>query len=73
FSFASQTKNKATSEVWKPFWAPNLAHFYGFILQRALLDRLSPRSNPGAGAFLFASKKFSSRARSLLILPHWGR
>ena len=23
------------SEVWKPFRAPNLAHFYGLILQRA--------------------------------------
>ena len=36
FSLASQTKNKAMSEVWKPFWAPNLARFYGLILQRAL-------------------------------------
>ena len=37
FSFDSQTKNKATSEIWKPFRAPNLAHFYGLILQRTLV------------------------------------
>ncbi|WP_204899170.1 hypothetical protein, partial [Pseudoflavonifractor capillosus] len=34
FSLSSQTKNKATSEIWKPFRAPNLARFYGLFLQR---------------------------------------
>ncbi|WP_243425304.1 hypothetical protein, partial [Intestinimonas butyriciproducens] len=56
FSFASQTKNKATSEVWKPFWAPNLAHFYGFILQRAL--SLSKKSSE-SWAFSFTRGKIA--------------
>ena len=35
-SFLSkQTKNKATSGVWNPFWVPNPARFYGPILHRA--------------------------------------
>ncbi len=28
---------KAASEIWRPFRSPNLAHFYGPILQRAIL------------------------------------
>ena len=31
---------KAMSEVWKPFWAPNLAHFYGRILRQTHLFRI---------------------------------
>ena len=51
FSFASQTKNKAMSEVWKPFRAPNLARFYGLFLQRTL----------------FHINKVSSVNRSLIV------
>lgn len=29
--------NTTTSEVWKPFRAPNLARFYGLLLQQILL------------------------------------
>ena len=47
FSFDSQTKNKATSEIWKPFRAPNLAHFYGLILQRTLVFISKWSSAPG--------------------------
>src|SRR5699024_4040183 len=40
FSLASQTKNKAMSEIWKTVLAPNLARFYWLILQQALSGSL---------------------------------
>ena len=36
FSFASQTKNKATSEVWKPFWGQTSLVFMGSFCNRPL-------------------------------------
>ena len=44
FSFVSQTKNKATSEVWKPFSGSNPRSFLWFFLQRALQLYLSPKA-----------------------------
>ncbi|WP_204741946.1 hypothetical protein, partial [Intestinimonas butyriciproducens] len=76
FSLASQTKNKATSEVWKPFWAPNLAHFYGLILQRALSQKCKhffEEMQPAASHFLEAPNKppllglFGAPTRTLAV------